>query len=217
MSVPSAYQPDPHGDRRGLFLVFEGVSGIGKSTLAKTLADRLRATSLHTLPSPHSGWSTTVNSRLRPLPQFAFYLSGLLHAADTVRRHSATGPVIADRYASSVVACHSAVHGLDMDDAARLLAPFRPYLETPDSTFYLRCSEPVLRRRLASKEEGNTLTADDAELFTVPGRLPRLLANFEAAAHDDPTAVVLNTDDKTPGELADWVINHLETTRAQTH
>ncbi|MBL1120922.1 thymidylate kinase [Streptomyces sp. 110] len=217
MILPSAYQPVAHGDRHGLFLVLEGVSGIGKSTLTKTLADRLGAAHLHTLPSPHSGWSTTVNSRLRPLPQFAFYLSGLLHAADTVAHYRAAGPVIADRYASSVVACHSAVHGVDMDDAAHLLAPFRPYLETPDSTFYLRCSEPVLRRRLASKERGNALTTDDSELLTVPGRLPRLLANFEAAAHDDPTAVVLDTDDKTPDELADWVINHLETTRAQTH
>ncbi|MEV0633799.1 thymidylate kinase [Streptomyces sp. NPDC050619] len=212
MSLPTAYQPTPPTNRHSLFLVFEGVSGIGKSTLTKAVADRLDAPSLHTLPAPHSDWSAAVNSRLRPLPQFAFYLSGLLHAADRVRRHRTTGPVIADRYASSVIACHSAVHGIDMTETARLLDPFRPYLELPDHTFYLHCSEPVLRRRLAAKERTGKLRPDDAELFAVPGRLTRLLANFEAAAHADPTAIKVDTDDKTADELADWVLNHLETT-----
>ncbi|WP_171114073.1 MULTISPECIES: thymidylate kinase [unclassified Streptomyces] len=214
MSLPPAYEPTSTASHQDPFIVFEGVSGIGKSTLTKAVADRLCASTLHTLLPPHSGWSSEVNSRLCPLPQFAFYLSGLLHAADCVRRFRTTGPVIADRYASSVIACHSAVHGIDMSESIRLLDPFRAYLEPPDHTFYLRCSEAVLRRRLAAKAQQNKLTADDTELFTVSGRLPRLLANFEAAAHADPTAVVVDTDNKTPNELANWVLNYLETTRA---
>lgn len=42
-----------------------------------------------------------------------------------------------------------------------------------------------------------------------PGRLERLRSNFDRAAADDPTAVIIDTDDRTPGELADTVTDHL--------
>lgn len=213
MILPSSYEPMPYDGAQETFLVLEGVSGIGKSTLAELLAARLDATSLHTLPAPHSAWSSQVNGHLNALPQFAFYLSGALHAADSVRRCRSTGPVVADRYVSSVIACHSAVHGVPLAVVARLLEPFHPYLEPPDHTFYLRCSEQTLRDRMAAKATGSLLTPDDAELFDVPGRLARLQDNFEAVAAADPTAVVLDTDGKTPGELADLILEHTEHAR----
>ncbi|MFI2078108.1 dTMP kinase [Streptomyces triculaminicus] len=214
MSLPSAYVPAPCARSRGRFIVLEGVSGVGKTTIKDLLADRMAASSLHTLPRPHSDWSPTVNARLQPLPQFAFYLSGLLHASDTIRIYHRHSPVVADRYVSSVLACHAAVHGIALEDVQRMLQPFRPYLETPDHTFYLRCSEASLRQRLAAKEHSGALTPDDAELFSVPGRLQRLVANFEAVAEADPSAVVVDTDGKPPGELADWITGYLEAERA---
>lgn len=214
MSLPYAYRPNEDDGPRGPLIVLEGVSGIGKSTLSQALVRRLGAAGVHTLAPPHSDWSTEVNGRLRSLPQFAFYLSGLLHASDRIRQSLTTGPVVADRYISSVVACHSAVHGVETDIVTRLLEPFRPYLTAPDHTFYLQCSEPVLRRRLTLKEGRGKLTRDDAELFAMPGRLKRLLANFEAVAALDPTAVVIDTDDKAPDTLADRILTHLEDHRA---
>lgn len=210
MSLPPAYAPICYDRTRGSFSVLEGVSGIGKTTVKELIADRTAAAGLHTLPRPLSDWSGAVNARLRPLPQFAFYLSGLLHASDLVRSYRRHGPVVADRYVSSVLACHAAVHGVPVEDVRRMMEPFRPYLEVPDHTFYLHCSEKTLRQRLAAKEEGGALTPDDAELLSVPGRLKALLANFEAVAEADPSAVVVDTDGKTPGELADWITGHLE-------
>ncbi|WP_299535349.1 AAA family ATPase [uncultured Streptomyces sp.] len=184
------------------FIVLEGVSGIGKSTLARTLARRLAASSLHTLPRPHTDWASTINSRLRPLPQFAFYLSGLLHAADAIRECRPLGPVVADRYVSSVIACHAAAHRVPVNDVECLLQPFRGYLVPPTHTFYLRCSEETLRARMETKAD---LKRDDTDLFTVPGRLGRLLSNFEDVAARDPSAITLDTDDQSPDELADVV------------
>ncbi|WP_328771739.1 dTMP kinase [Streptomyces sp. NBC_00286] len=215
MKLPLPYQPASF-DEPGLpLIVLEGVSGIGKSTLAKVLAERLNGACTHTLPVPHSDWSQPVNTQLRALPQFAFYLSGVLHCSDSIRRTRQITPVIADRYVSSVIACHAAVHGVNVETVNKLLAPFRPYLDAPTHTFYLRCSESSLRQRLASKRD---LKDDDIALLRTPGRLAHLLDNFEAVASTDPTAVLLDTNGKSPDDLADWIIDHLgEGPSAQLH
>jgi dTMP kinase len=207
VSLPTPYRPLYLDGPQHPFIVLEGVSGIGKSTLTRALAERLGATSLHTLPTPHTDWSALINTRLRALPQFAFYLSGLLHAADAIRLARAVGPVVADRYASSVVACHAAVHEVAVEEVADLLRPFRPYLETPTRTFYLGCSEAAPRERLAAKHDAKQ---DDFDLFAVPGRLARLLANFRTVRAADSTAVALDTDGKSPDDLAGWIIADLE-------
>jgi thymidylate kinase len=156
-----------------------------------------------------------VNTGLRPLPQFAFYLSGLLHGSDSIRRTRQVSPVIADRYVSSVIACHAAVHNVDVETVTGLLVPFRPYFEVPTHTFYLRCSESSLRERLTSKQD---VTDDDTALLRIPGRLARLLDNFQAVANADPTAVPLDTDGKAPDDLADRIIDRLaEAPNAQPH
>lgn len=207
MSLPAPYRPVNVDGPPHPFLVLEGVSGIGKSTLARLLAERLGARSLHTLPPPHADWSALVNAQLRPLPQLAFYLSGLLHASDLVRAARTVGPVIADRYDASVVACHAAVHEAAVEEVAHLLEPFRLYLETPTHTFYLGCSEAALRERLKFKSDTKQ---DDLDLFAVPGRLARLLNNFQSVQAADPTAVALDTSGKSPAELVDLIIAHAE-------
>ncbi|MFI9080809.1 dTMP kinase [Streptomyces sioyaensis] len=192
-------------------MVLEGVSGVGKSTLTRLLARRLGATTIHTLPEPHTGLSSVINAQLRPLPQFAFYLSGLLHASDVVREALSAGPVVADRYASSVMACHAAVTGIDLVQVQELIAPFKPYLLAPDATFYLTSSDRSLKERMETKTD---VKQDDTDLFSVLGRLARLRANFEVLAEEDPSAVTLPTDGRSPDDLADTIVKHLEERRA---
>ncbi|MEU2978800.1 thymidylate kinase [Streptomyces hirsutus] len=201
-----AYTPGALTRRHGPFIVLEGISGIGKSTLARLLAERLNAGTLHTVPNFYMPWAPVMNANTRALPQFAFYLSGVLHASDIIRSHLERGPAVSDRFVSSVLAYHSAVHQLDMARVEELLAPFRPYLPTPDRTFYLRCTNRTLQTRMAGKKDYNQ---DDHDMITVPGRLERLRSNFDKAAADDPTAVIIDTDDRTPGELADTITGHL--------
>ncbi|MFJ9855333.1 dTMP kinase [Streptomyces sp. NPDC101150] len=210
--LTAPYVPDGSGgERKGAFVVLEGVSGVGKSTLTALLGERLNATTIHTLPAPHTGLSAAVNTHLNALPQFAFYLSGLLHASDRIRDAITRGPVVADRYLSSVVACHAAVHSAGLDQVRVLIRPFLPYLIQPDATFYLNVSNASLLARMGSKTD---LKRDDTELFNVPGRLAALRKTFTTVALTDPTAVMLDTDDRSPDDLAVAVIEHLEEIRA---
>ncbi|MFG2999767.1 dTMP kinase [Streptomyces sp. NPDC048340] len=209
--LPLPFEPDDRTQDSGHpFIVLEGISGIGKSTLAAVLADRMDGTTLHTLAPPHSGWSGEAH-RMQPLPFLAFYLSGLLHVSDRIRQALDTGPVIADRYAASVTACHAAIHGIAPDDVDALLAPFHPYLVAPDHTFYLTCSDATLQERMEVKDDTKQ---DDTDLFGVPGRLKALRECFELVAATDPTATVLDTDGKTPDDLADTIAAYLEHPRA---
>ncbi|MFF7123969.1 dTMP kinase [Streptomyces sp. NPDC016566] len=210
-ALNAPYTPGADDVRQGPFVVLEGVSGVGKSTLSRVLAKRLGGTAIHTLTDPHTGWSDVINRELRPLPQFAFYLSGLLHASDVVRQALSVGPVVADRYASSVVACHSAVNRLGLDQVRELITPFRSYLVSPDATFYLVSSDHTLKERMGTKTD---VKQDDTDLFDVPGRLARLRENFQVVADEDPTAVVLPTDSRSLRDLADTIIKHLEDGRA---
>ncbi|MGP2440833.1 dTMP kinase [Streptomyces sp. JW3] len=210
--LPPPYQPKSQQSGHPL-IVLEGVSGVGKSTLRHALVSRLHAVGFHTLHTPHSGWADTVNGELRPLPQFAFYLSGLFHVSDCIRAARTGGPVVSDRYVSSVVACHSAVHRVPLQAVQGLLVPYRPYLSEPTHTFYLRCSEEALRDRLAGKSD---LTQDDTELLRVAGRLSRLLDNFAELASQDPRAVCLETDGQTAEELADQIVAHVESAGAES-
>lgn len=210
MSLHFPYAPAEEA-AAGEFVVLEGVSGVGKSTLTSALTRRLGATTLHTLPEPVTKLSSQVNTELRPLPQFAFYLSGLLHASDLVRAGLKNGPVVADRYVSSVVACHAAVNSVALETVTGLLAPFLPYLVQPRRTFYLRASEDALRDRMKQKTD---MKQDDTDLFDVPGRLAGLLANFDAVAAADPSALVLDTDGHSSDALATQIITALEVPRA---
>ncbi|MEV6956858.1 thymidylate kinase [Streptomyces sp. NPDC051183] len=211
IQLPSAFEPITYdGDRAEVFIALESPSGFGKSTLAKLLARRWDGTVIHTLDTPHDEWSREAGT-LKPLPQFAFYLSGLLNVSDRARQALTNGPVIADRYTSSVVACQAAIHGATTSEVDRLLLPFRPYLVVPDATFYLRCTEETLRNRLEQKPD---YKQDDADLFGIPGRFKSLVESFDAVAAQDPTAVMLETDGLTPNDLVHAITAHMETIRA---
>lgn len=192
-----AYRPS--ADRRaGLFIVLEGISGSGKSTLAALLAARLHGRHFHTVPAPVSDLQPYINASARPLPQLVFYLSGALHASDLARDALQSGHAIADRYLNSVIANHAAVHGLDNDTVAVVIAPFTSYLTVPDLTIYLHTSPRELARRMRAKPDQ---TRSDQDLLTDSGLLQRLQDRYDQIAATDPTARHLHTSGRSPAEL----------------
>ncbi|PWI45369.1 AAA family ATPase [Streptomyces sp. ICBB 8177] len=204
--LPACYQPPVTG-RHGRLLVLEGISASGKSTLTRLLADRLDAATLHMVPEPLSSLSGYVNDHGGALTQFAFYLTGALDAADTVRRRLVAGNMVTDRWVNSIIANHTAVNSLDLEAVLAAFTPFLPYLPAPDLTVYLETSEKELLRRMADRPDRSP---QDRLLVRRPGLMHRVRALYRMLAAVDPTAVTVITDGKTPEELADEIYALLE-------
>ncbi|MEY9963397.1 thymidylate kinase [Streptacidiphilus sp. MAP12-16] len=198
--LPSAYRPDDQAPHSRRFVAVEGVSGCGKTTLVRHLGAELPAATLHTIPQPLSKLSGWVNGHCLPLPQLAFYLTGLLHASDSIRAYLPRRHVVADRYATSVIANHAAVNGIEVRKVQEMLHPFTPYLVRPGITLYLHTSASELRRRMADKPD---LSPSDRHLLDNPQVLTRLVSLYVQFAEDDPNAVGIVTDGMTIAEVAD--------------
>lgn len=181
IGTTAAYQPLPV-QRDGLFIVLEGISGSGKSTLAAL--------------QPY------INANARPRAQLTFYLAGVLHASDLASDSLQHGHVIAGRYLNSVIANHAAVHSLDNETVAAVIAPFTSYLTLPDVTIYLHTSPSELTQRIRAKADQ---TRSDHDLLDDPALLQRLQDRYDQIAATDPTARHLSTTGRSPAELADLI------------
>lgn len=203
-ALPPSYLP-PRTPQIGRLIAVEGISGAGKSTLAALLAARLGAQKLHVLPYPFSATSE-INDDLAALPQLAYYLSGLAHAADLVREVLTTSSMVTDRYGISVIANHAAVHRIPLETVRDFARPVLGYLPAPEAVVYLRTSEVVLRERMQSKPD---LTRSDRQLLDTPGLLGRLCAHYETLATQESAAFWIDTDRLSPMQIVDAILEHL--------
>jgi dTMP kinase len=144
----------------GAFVVFEGLDGAGKTTLAHLVADALGAVYM-TTPSPRvrvfRGELLDDFGSCREAVQL-FYLSTVFAASKQVEAHLAAGrSVVLDRYFLSTQA-YAEFHGsgLRMDDLERHLRP-------ADVTVYVHARLDVRRVRVALRHGAS---ATDCETLT---------------------------------------------------
>jgi dTMP kinase len=129
----AASSPAPSG--RGLFVVFEGGDGAGKSTQVGLLVDALRAEGHDTLRTREPG-GTPLGERVRELvldpahgpvdaraEALLFAAARAAHVAQLIRPALAAGrTVVCDRFADSSAAYQGAGRGLGLDRVAELNA-----------------------------------------------------------------------------------------------
>lgn len=131
----SAAAPSPAPSGRGLFVVFEGGDGAGKSTQVGLLVDALRAEGHDTLRTREPG-GTPLGERVRELvldpahgpvdaraEALLFAAARAAHVAQLIRPALAAGrTVVCDRFADSSAAYQGAGRGLGLDRVAELNA-----------------------------------------------------------------------------------------------
>jgi thymidylate kinase len=90
------------------FIVLEGLSGAGKTTIGRLLNERLRGSFYVTPPASYRVVRETVD-RLGDLrARYRFYLSGLGVASTEIRAMRRRGPVVCDRYVLTTECFHRA-------------------------------------------------------------------------------------------------------------
>ncbi|HEX4109384.1 MAG TPA: dTMP kinase [Solirubrobacteraceae bacterium] len=178
---------------RGRLVSIEGVDGAGKSTLARTLAERLAADGapVELLREPGG---VEVAERLRALvtdPQLEVdaRAEALIYAAARAQLvHERLRPlleqgrfVLIDRFVDSSLAYQGAGRGLGVDAVAEINR-FASGGLTPDLTLLLRVPPELGRERLGGREaQRDRLEREGADFFSAVCRAYDVLAETDSA------------------------------------
>lgn len=191
-------------DRPGLFIVFEGVEGAGKSTQVRWLADRLRGRGVECRVVREPG-GTEVGERIREtvldpalgLEDETELLLMLAARAEFVRKIvepalAAGEVVLADRYELSTLAYQGLGRGLDLE-RVRELNGFATGGLTPDATVLLLVDPEVgVARRGEDPGDRMELEGDDfhRRVATAYRQLARTEPGVIAVPGEAPVEVV---------------------------
>lgn len=138
-----------------LFIVFEGLNGAGKSSLAKDLAKALRA---KYITSPHKNIANLreIMDDASLSAHYFYYMLGNIMISDELIKNNSKEIVICDRYVDSTIARHK-VLGLEIStaDISQL------DLKKPDIKFFIHCNEVVRRERIEKRGKKNKWDALD--------------------------------------------------------
>ena len=125
------------------FVVLEGLSGSGKTTIGKALAKRMGAFFYLTPPPPFDVVRDQIDRSADISARFLFYLAGVVQAsveiADLLKKQS----VVCDRYLLTTVCYHRVVGAkIDIPDFV-----FASILQ-PDHTFLIICDDAKRKQRM---------------------------------------------------------------------
>jgi thymidylate kinase len=130
------------------FVVLEGLSGVGKSAVAKLLAAELGGVYYHTPPDPLVSARRGVDEACRAQARYHFYLAGVIHASEEIRALTTRCAVVCDRYIATTHFWHALI-------GAAVLQSYEPLgLLEPALTALVTCEESERRCRL--QERGRT-------------------------------------------------------------
>lgn len=129
------------------FIVLEGLSGSGKTTIARKLAEKIGGVFYSTPCSVFRQARDLVDKEVNAQSRFLFYLASLMQSSEEVKRIIFKQPVVCDRYILSTMCWHK-VMGVDV----HLLNPFiEQNLLNPTHQFLITCESVIRKRRLIKR------------------------------------------------------------------
>lgn len=129
------------------FIVMEGLSGSGKSTVGKLLAVEIEAIYFQTPPSPFLELREKIDCHSTIEARYLFYAASVLQASNEIAQILDTQSVVCDRYMLTTVCWHK-VMGVETD----LVEMFAtPKILSPHFTFLITCEHKLRRERLAKR------------------------------------------------------------------
>lgn len=137
----------------GTFIVFEGIDGAGKSSLASLLAERIPREVVLTA-EPSDGWVADALKRAceegDPILESLLFVADRAHHSKRIRKWLDEGKVvICDRYYASTLAYQSASLGEEMMDWLRAIN--EKVIIEPDVTILLDIDPPISLARITDR------------------------------------------------------------------
>lgn len=194
--------------RGGVFVVFEGGEGAGKTTQLARLADTLRQRGIPVTVTREPGATdlgvrvreillTAEGSRLTPRAEALLFAADRAHHVDTVVRPAldAGEVVLSDRYVDSSLAYQGAGRALPTDEVRRLSRWATDGLE-PDLTVLLDIDPTLGLVRAGGRSTADRLEGESVEFHQ------RVRTAFRMLAEANPDRYVVLDGSGDPDELA---------------
>ncbi len=171
------------------FIVFEGVDGSGKTTIAKALAERIGAHYYYNPPAVLRPFRTYADAS-SPKIRFRYCSLGNRIASLHIRWLLRTRPVVCDWYVFSTIAYHSVLLGVKLPMPGRTLMP--------DRIVRTRADWDEISRRLT--ERGKVSKYEELEfLKQVSPEYDRIFSGME-------NLIELDSSGKTVAESVDELV-----------
>lgn len=134
------------------FVVFEGLDGAGKTTLAELFAKRHNFSYYTSIPPDLISLKEQITQAHSPITTFHFFtLCNIMRNHEYALKLQDSG-VVADRYIFSTFAYHSLLMRQDLSEHFRLLQS-EPNFLLPDVVVYVTASQPVINQRIAHRSQ----------------------------------------------------------------
>jgi thymidylate kinase len=178
-----------------MFITLEGLHGVGKSTVADMLANRLPgAVLVPTIPCELEPARRFVDRSADVNARYLFYLSAVSIASGRVRAFSEIGGiVIAESFIHRTVAFHAGMGASARVDLSSLQVP------VPDFIFYLHCEDSVRRLRLLGRNAGANRWRALAEM-----RAPEIVDAYASFP-----LIPVDTTEMTREEVCEFIVSRL--------
>lgn len=137
-----------HPQQKGLLILFDGVDGTGKSTIAKEVAAQLDAYYYKSPPEPYASRRDLVPLQEDPAGRLQFFMAANQQTSEEIKDLVKMGvPVVMDRYWPTTYAHHVAMQ-------PELAMNFDPsgFIQ-PDISFFLFASERLRANRIARRDQ----------------------------------------------------------------